>query len=317
MSESLPAEQWDVIGGFEMFNDVLRNNYSLPFAVSDACGVPGPFSAAVREQRLHDMCLVEAVMSPHRGVRTSREVGATPRDIVGLQYVLSGHEIIYQGDDVWRLGAGDVMVFDSEIMGSYEITHTVRKQTVILPRALAEAVLPGVHTPAKVRVIAGGSDISVRALFGVLRTLGDTLTHLSPEATTKASALVVQMLADLDLGNQRIRQILGRRGVDELCARVLAYVEDNLGDRALSPTSVAAAHFMSVRALYQGLEQLDMPLAAHIRTRRLARCYADLIAGDDPIGEVAARWGFVNLPHFSRAFARHYGFPPSQLRRSS
>jgi hypothetical protein len=32
---------------------------------------------------------------------------------------------------------------------------------------------------------------------------------------------------------------------------------------------------------------MDISLAAHIRGRRLARCYADLDTSDDPVGEIA------------------------------
>jgi AraC-like DNA-binding protein len=312
-----PAVQWDVIDEFDMFADALHNSFHLPFAVSDTGAVPEAFRARVREQRLGNMCLVDGVMPPHHGVRASRQVKATPRDIVGLQYVLSGQEFIRQGDDVLALGAGDLMVFDTEVKGTYEITQRVRKQTLILPRALAAAALPGVHTPSRVRVIARKTSASVGPLFAVLLTLSDSLSVLSPEATTKAITLVVQMLTDLDLGEQSGRRVLGRRGAGELCERALEYIEENLGDRMLSPASVAAAHFVSVRTLYQAFAQRNVPLATHIRTRRLARCYTDLLACDEPIGEVAARWGFVSLAHFSRSFAKQYGFPPSQLRHQA
>ncbi|WP_044506195.1 helix-turn-helix domain-containing protein [Mycobacterium simiae] len=42
----------------------------------------------------------------------------------------------------------------------------------------------------------------------------------------------------------------------------------------------------------------------------MARCDADLVASDDPIGDIAARWGFVSLPHFSRVFTKQYRCAP-------
>ena len=74
---------------------------------------------------------------------------------------------------------------------------------------------------------------------------------------------------------------------------------------------------MSIRTLYSVLEPMDISLAAHIRGRRLARCYADLVNSDDPVGEIATRWGFASLPHFSRAFTKQYGFAPSRTRRTA
>ena len=33
-----------------------------------------------------------------------------------------------------------------------------------------------------------------------------------------------------------------------------------------------------------------------------------------PVGEVAARWGFPDAAHFSRAFRAEFGEPPSAVR---
>jgi AraC-like DNA-binding protein len=310
MTVEAPA-RWEVTDDVEVFTDMLRNCY-LPFAMTGADGDLEMFSATVREQPLGQLRLVDGVTSPHGGVRRPRHVGAAPRDVVGLQYVLAGREFIYQRDDVFALGPGDLMVWDTDISGGYEITETVRKRTLVLPRTLADALLPGFHTPASVRIVPGREPRSVRPLFDVLAVLSDTLPTMSAQATEKAAELVMQMLADL---GGTVRPPPGRRGAQELCDRVLGYVEDNLADPALSPAVVAAAHFVSIRTLYSVLEPMDISLAAHIRGRRLARSYADLVTSDDPVGEIATRWGFASLPHFSRAFTKQYGFAPSRTRR--
>ncbi|HEV7361530.1 MAG TPA: helix-turn-helix domain-containing protein [Mycobacterium sp.] len=312
MTVEAPA-RWEVTDNVDVFTDMLRNCY-LPFAMTGSNGSVEVFSATVREQPLGQLRLVDGVTSPHGGMRRPRQVSATPRDVVGLQYVLAGREFIHQGDDVLALGPGDLMVWDTEVSCAYEIVETVRKRTLVLPRTLADALLPGFHTKAIVRVVPGRRPGSVRPLFDLLEVLSDNLATMSPQATEKAAALVIQMLADL-AGRGTTLPALGRRGTEDLCERVFAYVEDNLGDPALSPAAVAAAHFVSIRTLYNALEPLDIPLAAHIRGRRLARCYADLITSDDSVGDIADRWGFVSLPHFSRAFTKQYGFAPSQTRR--
>ncbi|WP_186296449.1 hypothetical protein [Mycobacterium tilburgii] len=53
--------------------------------------------------------------------------------------------------------------------------------------------------------------------------------------------------------------------------------------------TIAVAHYVSVRTLYYVLQTLDVPLAAHIQCRRLARCYADPLNTDDPVGDIAKR----------------------------
>jgi AraC-like DNA-binding protein len=312
MTVEVPA-RWEVTDDVGVFNDMLHNCY-LPFATTGLNGNLEVFSAMVREQPLGQLRLVDGETAPHCGVRRRRQVSSTSRDVVGLQYVLAGREFVYRGDDVLALGPGDLLVWDTEVSGAYEIVEAVRKRTLVLPRGLADALLPEFHIPATVRVVSGSQPGLVHALFDVLAVLSDNLAMMTPQANEKAAELVIQMLADLGGGPGRCA--LGRRGAKELCEKVLAYVEDNLADPALSPAAVAAAHFVSVRTLYSAMEPMDVPLAAHIRARRLNRCYADLATTDDPVTDIATRWGFVSMPHFSRAFTKQYGFAPSRSRRS-
>lgn len=304
---------WQVTDDVDVFSDMLRRCY-LPFAMTGEDAELGIFSATVQERPLGPLRLVDGITSPHGGIRRARQVSTTPRDVVGLQYVLAGREFIRQRDEVLALGPGDLMVWDTDVSGAYEIVETVRKRTLVVPRSLADALGLEVHTPAMVHVVPGCRLGAIRPLFGLLEVLSANLPMMSLQATERATALVIQMLADVG-GGLPDGTTRRRRGAEDLCERVLAYVEGNLGDPALTPAVVAAANFVSIRTLYTVLRSNNIALAAHIRKRRLARCYADLVTTDDPVGDIAARWGFVSLPHFSRAFAKQYGIAPSRLRR--
>ncbi|MFG2003873.1 helix-turn-helix domain-containing protein [Spirillospora sp. NPDC048911] len=99
--------------------------------------------------------------------------------------------------------------------------------------------------------------------------------------------------------------------------RIHEFIEANLGDRELSPQTIADAHHMSVRRLHTLFQGTGMTVAAHIRHRRLERCRQDLTAPHllaRPVQGVAARWGFTNAAHFSRLFRAAYGASPSDYR---
>ncbi len=51
-----------------------------------------------------------------------------------------------------------------------------------------------------------------------------------------------------------------------------------------------------------------------IKARRLERARADLAVGDEPIIDIATRWGFTSAAHFSRSFRARYGASPSMAR---
>ena len=58
-------------------------------------------------------------------------------------------------------------------------------------------------------------------------------------------------------------------------------------------------------------------MASYIRDLRLARCRRDLTdpaLRNQPVQTVAARWGFPDKAHFSRAFRAAYGTTPQEHR---
>jgi AraC-like DNA-binding protein len=102
-----------------------------------------------------------------------------------------------------------------------------------------------------------------------------------------------------------------------LRARIDAFIESHLGDPALTPAAVAAAHHISLRYLHKLFEPHGV--AGWIRQRRLERCRDDLLdlaQADRPVAGIAARWGFSSAAHFSRVFREAYGLPPAEFRRT-
>ncbi|MGC5286637.1 helix-turn-helix transcriptional regulator [Micromonospora sp. DT231] len=80
---------------------------------------------------------------------------------------------------------------------------------------------------------------------------------------------------------------------------------------------VADAHHISVRSLHRLFEAEDTTVASYIRDLRLARCRRDLTdpaLRSLPAQAVAARWGFPDKAHFSRAFRAAYGITPQEHR---
>jgi AraC-like DNA-binding protein len=100
---------------------------------------------------------------------------------------------------------------------------------------------------------------------------------------------------------------------------VLAYIEANLHDPALTPERIAREHGISRRFLYRLFAaEADTPAEAIVR-RRLEGARRDLAARATHrtlVAAVARRWGFVDARHFARRFKAAYGMSPGDwLRR--
>lgn len=130
------------------------------------------------------------------------------------------------------------------------------------------------------------------------------------------------------IGLDLISTLLGRHLVSEdavptevrrraLLAQVRSHIRQHLGDPSLSPQFIAAAHHISVRSLHRVFEEEETGVAAYIRHQRLERCRRDLAdpaLRDQPVQVVAARWGFRDKAHFSRAFRAAYQETPQAYR---
>ncbi|MGC1214901.1 MAG: helix-turn-helix domain-containing protein [Micromonospora sp.] len=102
-----------------------------------------------------------------------------------------------------------------------------------------------------------------------------------------------------------------------LLAQIRAHIRQHLGDATLSPQHIADAHHLSVRSLHRLFEDEETTVAAYVRDQRLERCRRDLAdptLRDRPIQAIAARWGFPDKAHFSRAFRAAHAVSPQAYR---
>ncbi|WP_051845456.1 helix-turn-helix domain-containing protein [Streptomyces sp. NRRL S-813] len=263
---------------------------------------------------------VSALAYPHlEVVRTAKLVRQSDPEVYQINYFLGGHGVVSQGRCDTTLGTGDLVVMDS----SRPFLGDVRADpgrwshvTVQCPREL----LP---LPAKVlqRLLA----VPISGRHGMGGVFARWLADLNAGAheftwadvPTLASVTLDLLLSALArcLGAEEALTPEARRSV--LRARINAFVEQHLGDPAMTPRTIADAHHISLRHLQQLLAEDGTSPAAWIRHRRLERCRLDLAnprLNARPVQAIAEHWGFTNPTHFSRLFRATYGIPPRDYR---
>lgn len=102
--------------------------------------------------------------------------------------------------------------------------------------------------------------------------------------------------------------------------RVRRVIRTNLASARLDPERIGRLAGLSRSALYRMFEPYG-GVARYVQTMRLDRVYRDLAdtaqAGTASIAEIAERRGFHNTPAFNRAFKRHFGCTPGEVRASA
>lgn len=101
------------------------------------------------------------------------------------------------------------------------------------------------------------------------------------------------------------RRALHRAACDLITARAT--------DPELAPAGIARELHVSLRHLQAAFAEAGDTPAQRIRTARLTRA-ADLIRSGLTVAEVVDRTGFADPSTFRRAFRRHFGAAPTQLR---
>ena len=183
-----------------------------------------------------------------------------------------------------------------------------------IPRHLLRPQLRNADHTTATSVSANGGVGTVAVEF--LMSIARNAHNLSPGAAQLSHSMIE--LVAMSLGATDSTVEAGERSTRKaLCTSVTNYIERNIADPNLSPAK-AAAHFgISLRYLHRVLEEGNRSFGRIVLEERLAHCAQDLTsARKESISEVAMRWGFNDLSHFSRTFRQRFGKTPREFRQT-
>ncbi|MGD3109894.1 helix-turn-helix domain-containing protein [Streptomyces sp. YGL11-2] len=311
-SEDLPAK--DRLAAL----DALWVNSEHPMrAISDN---PEGVQATARMLDLAAVNVVELALSPVEVVRTPKLIRQADPELCSVIIPLSGTLVVSQARRETMLKVHELALYDSSQPFSLRLGAdggTTRLVRVHIPRALLGA-------PAKrlERILA--TPLSGTTGFGGLLTqflssITARSTPYGPGDLPRLGALAHDLLTSvvahhLDAANAVPDD--SRRRTSLL--RIKAFIQQHLHDPELTPSMIAAAHYISVSYLHRLFrDQGDGTVAAWIRRQRLEGARRDLAHPSlraTPIYLIAARWGYPRPADFTRAFRTAYDIPPNEYR---
>jgi AraC family transcriptional activator of tynA and feaB len=127
----------------------------------------------------------------------------------------------------------------------------------------------------------------------------------------------------IDLTIAALRGIAGSKSYMEaqssrnLLAAALRFIEANLSDQSLGPTTLATALGCSRATIYRAFSENELTVAGVIRETRLkrAREMIEALPQQVTISDIAMRCGFFDASNFSRSFRARFGISPTDIRR--
>ena len=271
---------------------------------------PADFRAAITATAIDDLRIVKCACDPCSGRRGGYEIGAEKDAFFGLLLVEDGCNTLVVDGKTLSIEAGMGLLWDSTAPIQFDLPAPLRKHTVFVDHARLLRAMPNaldrLGVPFDWRHGVGA------VACAHIRTLLGEASHIDAERGPAAAEMILHLIsAALDQPDDM--PITSTQA--QLLARIDGYVAANLEDIDLGPKSIAAALGISVRSLHLLFSRRGTTVSRCIMERRLERCRSDLVMKPHAsITEIAFRWGFSDVAHFSRAFRRRYDVTASTYR---
>ncbi|MDO5633537.1 MAG: helix-turn-helix domain-containing protein [Micrococcus sp.] len=327
-------QQCSTATNIDAWADIVSGSF-VPLEVDTAASQRAPFRGSVDHVSIGGIGLSTVRATAHTVERTPRLTQRGGGGLFKLSLQLSGTGVLLQDGREVHLRPGRLALYDTSRPYTLSFDRDFTSHVLMFPhlslgvtpddaaQLTATALDDDHHLGAAVtEFLRHAADVAPQLPVAVgarlagnvvdlLGTLVAEILDVTPAHASPATALAAATAATGPI----VPPTLSSR--DELRARVLAHIDAHLDDPELSPASIAAAHYISVRGLHALFEGTGTTVAAHIRSRRLERCrdeLADPGLTHRPVAVVGARWGFTDPAHFSRVFRAQYGISPGRFR---
>ncbi|MDQ0810752.1 AraC-like DNA-binding protein [Streptomyces sp. B3I7] len=282
------------------------------------------FRASLRAADLSGVQVTALTYASMTSRRTPRLIRQSDPEMYAVGLIRRGRQIIARGRCESALETGDLVVYCTSRPYRAEVDvgpGTAASVVVQIPRAMVP--LPSNRVERVMAARVPGREGVDLLLAGFLTNLAaDTGPHrfadgqrISGVLTDLITAWLAHHIDADDRTPVETRQYVQ-------FAEIQNFIRRHLGDAALSPVTVAAAHHISLRTLHRLFHQHahGFTVASYIRHQRLARIRRDLAdprLATRPVHAIAARWGFLRPDDFTRAFRRRYGVTPGDYREQA
>ncbi len=248
-----------------------------------------------------------------RFARRSQTIARSSIDHYLVQVYHTGGLVAQTEGEEVEVAPGDVWILDLARETKIEETR-FRSTNLAIPRNLLAPLLKdpdGLHGLRLTKASPLGNMLS--------RYLTD-LARQAPSMTVGEAASIAESTIHLVAGcagpGHEARSITRNGFAVASLASIRRYIDAQLQNPALDVDLICREFALSRATLYRLCEPLG-GVQAHIRRRRLARCFKELVTPSQNaarISQIAFRWGFSDEATFSRAFRAMYGLSPSEAR---
>ncbi|MFF2493172.1 helix-turn-helix domain-containing protein [Agromyces sp. NPDC058064] len=275
---------------------------------------PDAFRGDIRTASSDEVHLSVVTADAHEIRRTPELVARKEARFFKLGLQLSGSGLLIQDGREAVVRPGDLAIYDTNTPYSLMFEERFTTAVLMVPHRLIE--LPTEAVRGMTATTLSGDEGLAHMVSGFLGGLAGQLDQLDGPVGARLARNAVDLVTTM-----YAQQLDVARDADKphrpMLRRAQAYIDEHLGSPELNPTTIAAAHFISTRHLHAVFHEEGLTVSSWIRARRLDRCRRELVdplSAHRPVAQIAARWGFRDAAHFSRAFRAEFGEAPTGVR---
>ena len=248
--------------------------------------------------------------------RTERLASASVTDDIHISLQASGRGTVSQFGRVANVSPGVLTV--TETHRPFTLNYVEPNQRHIVLQASRSAL--GV-TDDMIRHVAGrqlaGVNPARDAYVSLVTSLMAQPENLSESASLEMSTIVTSLASAMLRSAFESSPVMPTTN-EALLIAMTDFIRVHLSSPMLTPETVARAHFVSRRKLYEVFEGSGETPADVIRRERIQRAATMLTDRSQnwSVADVAFATGFSDVTTFSRAFRRYFGVTPREWRAS-
>lgn len=289
----------------------IINRSIVPLQIDALAGIE--FRGHLSHASVEDVTVFEIVATPHVVRRTPSLIREAPGRYYKLSLLLEGTAVLEQDGRRADLAPGDLAIYDTHRPYALTFPSASRALVIVFPHELVE--LTGEEV-GRVTANRFPRDAGLgRVINPFFTELGRNLDQLGGIEGSRLVHSALDLL--VTLLSTELRRLDAHDPHQALLRQVRTYVQEHLQDPAMSPATIARAHYVSTRRLHALFSGEQETVAAWVRSRRLERIRRDLgdpVLAQRSVSSVAARWGLTDAAHFSRLFRAEFGESPAAYR---
>jgi AraC family transcriptional activator of tynA and feaB len=274
------------------------------------------FSAELTSRKMGDLRISAVNASPHAVRSKLRDTSGSRENCIYAIAMLEGGGLFEQDGREAFLFPGDLTFYDATRWHQLAFNQHTQMLLIHLSRSRLRECVPGLEQ-CTTRRVNGGSGVGA-VVSTYIRTLSSRIEETSLSNRIELAECTFDLLAAA-LSSVRPDGALPSRSRSLSLYRVKEFIEQHLADPTLNADAISLGVALSPRYINKLFEDEDSSssLLRYVWARRLEHCRRDL---SDParlghrVSDIALRWGFNDLSHFSRSFKARFNLSPREFR---